>query len=96
MGSLALLSAGERPLALDIQFLANSMVRLDISDSKNVLAYMGVQSCLYDRIHGCQFEDSAERLSRIYIRKVVRLHGVPVSIISDRGSQFTSSFWRTF
>lgn len=250
MGSLAFLSAGERPLALDIQFLANSMVRLDISDSRRVLAYMGVQSSLYDRIRGCQFEDkalgslrdrvlagngdqatldpdgvlrfagricvprvgdliqlilseahesrysihpgtakmyrdlrqhywwsgmrrdiadfvsrclccqqvkaehlrpggefqglpipewkwdhitmdfvaglprtsrgfdsiwvivdrltksahflpvqssfSAERLARIYIREVVRLHGVPVSIISDRGSQFTSSFWRTF
>ena len=39
---------------------------------------------------------SAERLDRIYIREVVRLHGVPVSIILDRGSQFTSSFWRTF
>ena len=53
MGSLAFLSAGERPLALDIQFLANSMVRLDISDSRRVLAYMGVQSSLYDRIRGC-------------------------------------------
>ena len=39
---------------------------------------------------------SAERLARIYIREVVRLHGVPVSIISNRGSQFTSSIWRTF
>jgi len=42
----------------------------------------------------CSF--SAKRLDRIYIREVVRLHGVPVSIISDRGSQFTSSFCRTF
>ncbi|CAN4123745.1 unnamed protein product [Withania somnifera] len=37
---------------------------------------------------------SAECLARIYIREVVRLHGVPISIISDRGTQFTSKFWR--
>ncbi|XP_070050566.1 uncharacterized protein [Nicotiana tomentosiformis] len=35
-----------------------------------------------------------ERLARIYIQKIVRLHGVPVSINSDRGPQFTSHFWR--
>ena len=33
-------------------------------------------------------------LARIYIREIVRLHGVPVSIISDRGTQFTSQFWK--
>ncbi|XP_015165551.1 uncharacterized protein [Solanum tuberosum] len=57
MGSLAFLSVEERPLALDIQSLANSMVRLDISDSRRVLSFMGVQSSLLDRIRGCQFED---------------------------------------
>ncbi|XP_049392185.1 uncharacterized protein LOC125856636 [Solanum stenotomum] len=39
---------------------------------------------------------SAERLARIYIRELVRLHGVTVSIISNWGAQFTSRFWRTF
>ncbi|XP_015072686.1 uncharacterized protein LOC107016875 [Solanum pennellii] len=57
--NLAFLSVGERPLALDIQFFANSMVRLDISDSRRVLAYMGVQSTSHDRIRGCQFEDKS-------------------------------------
>jgi len=57
MGSLAFLSVEERPLALDNQFLANSMVRLDISDSRRALAFMRVQSSLLDRIRGCQFED---------------------------------------
>ncbi|KAH0730058.1 hypothetical protein KY289_001246 [Solanum tuberosum] len=57
MGSLAFLSVEERPIALDIQSLANSMVRLDISDSRRVLAFIGVQSSLLDRILGCQFED---------------------------------------
>ncbi|CAN4076753.1 unnamed protein product [Withania somnifera] len=37
---------------------------------------------------------SAERPAQIYIREVVRPHGVPVSIISDRGTRFTSRFWR--
>ncbi|WMV08050.1 hypothetical protein MTR67_001435 [Solanum verrucosum] len=40
--------------------------------------------------------ECAERLASIYIREVAPLHGVPVSIISDRGPHFTSIFWRTF
>ena len=38
---------------------------------------------------------NAEKLAKIYISEIVRLHGVPLSIISDRGTQFTSKFWRT-
>ncbi|XP_070046745.1 uncharacterized protein [Nicotiana tomentosiformis] len=37
---------------------------------------------------------SSERLAEIYICEIVRLHGVPVTIISDQGTQFTSHFWR--
>ena len=38
---------------------------------------------------------NAEKLARLYISEIVRLHGVPLSIISDRGTQFTSKFWKT-
>ena len=37
-----------------------------------------------------------ERFCRLYIREIVRLHGVPVSIVSDRDLRFTVHFWRNF
>ncbi|KAD3640486.1 hypothetical protein E3N88_29709 [Mikania micrantha] len=36
-----------------------------------------------------------EKLASIYIREFVSRHGVPLSIISDRDSCFTSRFWQT-
>lgn len=35
----------------------------------------------------------AQELAAIFIRNIVARHGWPESIVSDRGSQFTSSFW---
>jgi hypothetical protein len=37
---------------------------------------------------------TSARLAKIYMNRVVCLHGVPKSIVSDRGTQFTSHFWR--
>ncbi|GJU72762.1 putative reverse transcriptase domain-containing protein [Tanacetum coccineum] len=39
--------------------------------------------------------DSMEKLTRLYLKEIVCRHGVPVSIISDRDSHFTSNFWRS-
>jgi hypothetical protein len=38
---------------------------------------------------------SAADLVPLYIKKVVRLHGVPKSFVSDRDSKFISKFWQS-
>jgi hypothetical protein len=37
---------------------------------------------------------TASELSWIYLREIVRLHGLPSTIVSDRDSKFTSRWWR--
>jgi hypothetical protein len=32
-------------------------------------------------------------LARIYLKDIVRLHGIPRKIVLDRGTKFTSKFW---
>ena len=32
-------------------------------------------------------------LGHVYVDEIVKLHGVPVSIVSDRDPRFTSRFW---
>ena len=38
-------------------------------------------------------EYSLDKLEELYIREIVRLHGIPISIISYRDPRFTSRFW---
>ena len=37
-----------------------------------------------------------KKFCQVYIREIVRLHGVLVSIVSDRDPRFMTPFWKSF
>ena len=37
-----------------------------------------------------------EEFFRLYIQEIVRLHGVPIAIVSDRDPRFTAHYWKSF
>ncbi|RVW41810.1 Transposon Ty3-I Gag-Pol polyprotein [Vitis vinifera] len=39
--------------------------------------------------------DSMNSLAKLYIQEIVRLHGIPLSILSDKDPKFTSQFWQS-
>jgi hypothetical protein len=39
-------------------------------------------------------KDSREKLVNLYVQEIVSKHRVPKTIVSDRGSVFTSAFWK--
>ena len=36
-----------------------------------------------------------DKLTSLYVKEIVRLHGVPISIVSDRDTRFTSKFLKS-
>ncbi|XP_055814622.1 uncharacterized protein LOC129884331 [Solanum dulcamara] len=95
MGSLAMVRVEERPLARDIQRLAISLVRLQILEDGGLAPTVGGYDSIWvvvDRLTKSahfilvKVRYTADKLAQLYISYIIRLHGVPVSIVSDRGS----------
>ena len=57
-----------------------------------------IVDCLTKATHflAIKTTSNAEQLAKLYIKEIVRLHGVPLSIVSDRDTKFASKFWQGF
>ena len=63
MGSLAHLQVSRRPLAREVQTLANDFMRLEVNEKGGFLASVEARSSFLEKIKGKQFDD--EKLSKI-------------------------------
>ncbi|GJR30882.1 putative reverse transcriptase domain-containing protein [Tanacetum coccineum] len=74
-------------LSMSIGF-GSSQTNLECSDRSTETIKLQERRCRREL-------DSMEKLARMYLKKVVTRHGIPVSIICDHDPRFASNFWRS-
>ncbi|KAL1190812.1 hypothetical protein V5N11_006145 [Cardamine amara subsp. amara] len=72
------------------------VVGLPISRTKDAIWVIVDRLTKCARFLAIKKTDGYAVLARKYVQEIVRLYGVPVSIVSDRDPKFTSEFWNAF
>jgi len=67
---------------------------LPLSDSHDAIWVVVDRLTKQRHLVPCSTAVDAEELATLFIREIFRLHGLPRTIISDRGPQFASRFWK--
>ena len=72
------------------------IVQLPVTHGYNAVLVVVDRFTKYAVFIPCTTRTTGEETAHLYIDRVLSHFGIPESIISDRGTQFTSSFWNTF
>lgn len=67
---------------------------LPLSEGANTILVVVDRFTKYAHFIPMKHPFSAPQVARVFTDSIVKLHGMPRSIISDRGAIFTSHFWR--
>ncbi|XP_028112425.1 uncharacterized protein LOC114310573 [Camellia sinensis] len=54
-----------------------------------------VAQCMVCQQVKVKHQRPAEKFAKLYIKEIVKLHGILVTIVSDRDNRFVSMFWRS-
>jgi len=65
-----------------------------LRDFDSIFVVVGIFSKMAHYIH-CHKVDDASNIAKLFMRKVVKLHGIPRTVVSDQNPKFISHFWRT-
>jgi len=70
------------------------IIRLLKSCGKDTILVVVDRLCKYGHFIAFKHPYSARMIAEVFVKEIVRLHGIPMSIVSDRDSTFLSLFWK--
>lgn len=90
LGLLKPLPIGERPWS---SISVDHIVEVPISNGYDAIMVVVCRLTKQAIFVPCHTTDKSEDLAKLFIRDVFSKHGLPVDIVSDRGTLFTSKLW---